>query len=317
MKCETFVKVEPPASLQFADAALPETSAFSIKEEPGSQILEDDIEEETQREKEVEKLPPTYVIFQPSRSFAPTLLGYSPRISSSALLSTFSSSAMTLPTLPIVLPKPATASVKATATTATKATKTTANTSVTVLPSAAERVTFMCKICRLVSPSSAQFESHMKCHQLKNSYKCKICGAEHALRESLLNHIKKAHSMNLKKRVHGQPKSCTMCGVEYTMRYYLVQHMKQIHKMHMCEYCDELCTSESHLQVHQDVCQSNAQVAGNGRLVGGKWINVNDVRCDVCGKVFQKNGSLIRHYQMKHNGPFASSFMSFHKSQAN
>lgn len=130
---------------------------------------------------------------------------------------------------------------------------------------------------------------------------CSICPATFTRHESLKNHMKTEHEMNV------EMLKC-FCGKEFNLRHKLTTHIKRTHnnaRDHACDLCPKRFFTPKELKVHilkthtpgyVDKSEHFCEVKNN-KIVNLKFLKQNITQ--ICGKKYSSTKSLRTH--MKHH----------------
>ena len=174
----------------------------------------------------------------------------------------------------------------------------------------------VCELCGKSFGLACSLKSHMLVvHEKRKDHKCDQCDARFAFSNKLLEHVRGVHE-GLKEHI------CTTCGRAFFQMKSLNRHIQAVHDKQYdfhCDSCDKSFFSMVKLVVHKrtvheklkdytcDYC-SNSNAYSSAQILRKHISSVHpniDLsakkhKCELCGKFYPFDGSLIMHLLMVH-----------------
>jgi len=142
-----------------------------------------------------------------------------------------------------------------------------------------------CKDCGKGFSKSLFLKNHLHVHDKnkRRDHLCIYCGAEYAVKHSLIKHIKYFHNNEKREKKY----KCEDCGLGFTNMRGLKIHIKAVHQdiyLFPCKHCDRTFKYPSSLGYHE------------------KKNHLKDISCEFCNKTFGGYTALKEHVNFIHKG---------------
>ena len=143
---------------------------------------------------------------------------------------------------------------------------------------------FECQKCPYKTPKAIRMNRHSVRHSVKHSvarklYRCDFlhCGYKTVKASNFTRH-QLTHDNNDRKHL------CIICGLTFKRSDTLKQHLSVHGEGHVCEICNRICRSLSHLNDHKATHSSD-----------------KNFLCQHCGQKFKTKAAQVRHIRCHHN----------------
>ena len=189
---------------------------------------------------------------------------------------------------------------------------------------------FTCKKCSYKSPSKTLLMRHIERNHTQNNFSCDTCRKQFTEPSSLTEHTQSCHQeTNF---------TCDQCEYKATSKQYLNNHIDLSHKQNSfnCDICEKQFTGPSYLKEHKLLCHQettftcdqceykattkehlNNHIESSHNLKQKKNYISKLIKCDLCGKKFNKEETFIKHKKQAHssnNETYAITFQKFLRS---